>query len=217
MRVLFVGAHPDDIEIGSAVLAKRLLSLNFDVRYLILSDEDIRYVERREEALEAAIATGVSVENIVFAGLVDGYISVSKDSVSKCRSIFRDWDWYPDLVVGHSASDSHQDHRNAHFLMRAVFRKMVYLSYSIFLSANSTFSPSYLLPATVEEFQTKYRILQYFHSQSERIDFRSLERWERYLGSMCSARCEAYEVILDHDSSDLFNDYIDSIGLIRIL
>lgn len=78
---LFIGAHPDDIEVGAGATVAKLISMGKKVSFLICTDgrygtekEDISLDDlvkiRREEALVSAKMLGVS--NVYFLGFSDG-------------------------------------------------------------------------------------------------------------------------------------------------
>jgi LmbE family N-acetylglucosaminyl deacetylase len=66
---LFVGAHPDDIELGAGATAARLSAQNWIVWFLVLTSEaDENVAELRKlEAAKAAITLGVDPCRLLFA------------------------------------------------------------------------------------------------------------------------------------------------------
>ncbi|MBR6571072.1 MAG: PIG-L family deacetylase, partial [Clostridia bacterium] len=80
-RFLFVGPHPDDIEIGAGATAARLAKAGKQVCFLICTDGrygdgqtglrgDALAAERRQEAIRSAAVLGVS--DVRFLNLSDG-------------------------------------------------------------------------------------------------------------------------------------------------
>ena len=83
-RYLFIGPHPDDIEIGAGATAAKLAAEGKDVAFLICTDGrygdgatalrgDELAEERRREAIASAKMLGVT--DVRFIGLCDGAAS----------------------------------------------------------------------------------------------------------------------------------------------
>jgi LmbE family N-acetylglucosaminyl deacetylase len=110
-RVLAIGAHPDDVEIGCGG-ALALHRMNGDpVSILTLSvgacggDAIVRKAE--------AIAAAEIINARIFLGdLVDTKISEGAETIQLIVDAIKEVD--PTHVYTHSARDAHQDHRNVH-------------------------------------------------------------------------------------------------------
>jgi LmbE family N-acetylglucosaminyl deacetylase len=129
LRLLCVGAHPDDIEIGAGGLILELAASGAleTATWLVLTGTGPRIEEARAGA--ASFAAPV-VPEVRVAGLRDGYLpdawAAAKDAVEAVR---RDLD--PDLVLTHRSDDAHQDHRIASELAWTAFRDHLVLEYEI--------------------------------------------------------------------------------------
>jgi LmbE family N-acetylglucosaminyl deacetylase len=129
LRLLCIGAHPDDVEIGAGGLILDLAAAGALERatWLVLTGAG----DRAEEARRAATAFAAPVvPEVRLAGLRDGYLpdgwGGAKDAVEAVR---RDLD--PDLVLTHRRDDAHQDHRVASELAWTAFRDHLVLEYEI--------------------------------------------------------------------------------------
>jgi LmbE family N-acetylglucosaminyl deacetylase len=129
LRLLCIGAHPDDIEIGAGGLILDLAQRGAlaGATWLVLTGAG----ERAEEARRAAASFAAPLApEVRLAGLRDGYLpdawGAAKDAVEAMR---RDLD--PDLVLTHRADDAHQDHRVASELAWTAFRDHLILEYEI--------------------------------------------------------------------------------------
>ena len=201
MQILFVGAHSDDIEIGCWSLVRKCVLSDYDVRFLILSDEDsmAHFTRRRSEARRSVRRFGMPDDSVEFLGMADGFINCDRTSVSACRS--RCANMSPDVVVVHSNRDGHQDHRAANAIVRSTFRKRVILSYSVFCSGESLFQPSILNYLTkIDEIEKKAHLCT-FESQLFRLNLEDLESWEMKVGEGAGRRAEGFEVMLQAGSS----------------
>lgn len=120
---LFIGPHPDDIEIGAGATVKKLVELGKKVTYLICLDGrfgdgasngvkgDDLAVLRKKESLASAKLLGV--DNVQFLDLRDGagysYDELMQKMAVKIGEIKPDIIFAPD---SRSKSESHLDHIN---------------------------------------------------------------------------------------------------------
>lgn len=196
MRILAVGAHPDDIELGAGALITKARELRHQVSFLILTDEGERGPQRRAESVRAAAALGVAERDVLFAGFRDGHLRADGESVSKVRHLTNLHGLHPDVLVTHTQADSHNDHVEANRLTHAAFRNTAFLHYSIHISSEiDRFSPRVFIRLTPERLSRKDRALSCFPSQQPRISRLELAKYEAKLGQLARLeRAEAFEV-----------------------
>jgi LmbE family N-acetylglucosaminyl deacetylase len=129
LSVLAVGAHPDDIEIaaGGALLSFAERRPGLRVRYVVLTGTPERQQEARAAA--AAFTPGADLA-IELHDLPDGRLPAVwgqvKEVLEGVARSFR-----PDLILGPSPGDAHQDHRTVGEIVSTAFRDQVYLAYEI--------------------------------------------------------------------------------------
>lgn len=129
---LFVGPHPDDIEIGAGATIARLVSLGKRVNFLICLDgrfgldyapegttpDELAKI-RKEESLKAAASLGVS--DVRFLDLSDGGLYDPKDLYDRMAKavgeIKPDIMFAPDPCV---SSECHADHLNVGEAVRRI-------------------------------------------------------------------------------------------------
>lgn len=127
--VVFIGAHPDDIEIGAGGLMLALAAANptLTAYYTVLTGTPVRQQEAR--AAVEAFLPGVDV-TVALHGLPDGRLpghwSTVKDALQEAARLTD-----PDLVVCPSPDDAHQDHRLLGELTPTAFRSQLVLHYEI--------------------------------------------------------------------------------------
>lgn len=196
LRLLAVGAHPDDIEIGAAALISKAVSLGIQTHFLVLTDDDGGGGTRRAEATQAAEALGLAADHVLFAGLRDGRLRAESRSVSRVRKLVSEHGLTPTLVVTHSTADSHNDHVEANRIAHAAFRQCVFLHYSVHLSREQQpFAPRIFVEVSAEKLEKKSRALARHDSQRARLDRRDLAAYEASLGKLARLdRCEAFEI-----------------------
>lgn len=196
MRILFVGAHPDDIEIGAGALAARLIRDGEDVRFLVLTTHPSDGAKREEEARASAAVLGLPPTALLFARFPDGQLSAYAPEVSSVRSLFLKDDWQPQVVIAHTSQDSHNDHVSANSVARAAFRSAVLLFYSVHVSAElHGFTPQFYCSVNGELAAIKSRALSEHRSQRFTIERSDLLSYEVERAQPTSLpRVEAFEV-----------------------
>lgn len=114
MKVLAIGAHPDDVELGCGGF---LLSLkdeyNARIGLIICSSGALKTkaaVRLQEQKRAADILGAEIVKNLKRA---DGYIASDASLVLDVEEVIKSFD--PSLILTHGFDDSHQDHRNTSF------------------------------------------------------------------------------------------------------
>lgn len=114
-RVIVIGAHPDDCDIGAAGMAAKMVSLGHKVKFLSVTNGDAGHQDmagaplarrRRAEAQESARRTGVEYEVL---DNHDGELVPSVDV--RMQIIRRIRQWNADVVIAPRPNDYHPDHR----------------------------------------------------------------------------------------------------------
>jgi LmbE family N-acetylglucosaminyl deacetylase len=155
--VLAVGAHPDDIEIGSGGTLLNLAATQPDLqlRYVVLTGATHRQLESRAAA--HAFVPGADV-TIDLLDLPEGRLPAAweevKDALERVRQSCS-----PDLILAPSAADAHQDHRTIGEIMPTVFRDHLCLSYEIPKWDGDIARPSVYIPMSAEVARRKVELL----------------------------------------------------------
>jgi LmbE family N-acetylglucosaminyl deacetylase len=198
MKLVAIGAHPDDIELGCAALIKKVTELQLAEVYLIVLTDDGKPKLRRREALNGARSMGVPKHRVLFAGMRDGQLRVSGQSVERIRQITSEWGIAPDVVITHTEADSHNDHVEANRIAHAALRKCVFLHFSIHLSAElDRFEPRLFIDLGQDSLESKAAAIACHGSQESRLEKVDLTLHEQTLGHSAGLkRVEAFEVRL---------------------
>lgn len=124
MKVLFIGAHADDIELMGGGVAQKYLERGHQVRFLVLTDgrgghhmmgpEEIRQ-RRKQETQAVAALTGIQYDVWPMA---DGELVADLDTRKKLTAYVREY--APDIVFCHQPNEYHPDHRAAGTLLQDV-------------------------------------------------------------------------------------------------
>ncbi len=157
LSLLAVGAHPDDIEIGAGGL---LLGLSERrprpvVRYVVLTGTSERHLEARAAAEAFLPTTELTVD---LHDLPEGRLpAVWGDVKDILEGAARDCS--PDLIVGPSRVDAHQDHRTIGEIVPTVFRDALSLAYEIPKWDGDLGRPSMYLPMSSGTARRKVELL----------------------------------------------------------
>ncbi len=110
MNILAIGAHPDDIEFGCGGTLIKYALKGHDVYLLVLTEggRGGDSAERRREQ-EAAVKV-LGAQQLFWGGYQDTEVSLDRDLIQKVEEILHRI--RPDLILVHSADDTHQDHRH---------------------------------------------------------------------------------------------------------
>ncbi len=110
MRVLAVGAHPDDLEYSCGGTLIRHAQKGDEVYLLIATDgqQGGDTEVRRKEQMEAARIIGA--KEVFWAGYPDTRFICDRTSINVVEEVIKKVK--PDTVYTHFADDTHQDHRN---------------------------------------------------------------------------------------------------------
>jgi LmbE family N-acetylglucosaminyl deacetylase len=164
-RVLAIGAHSDDLEIGcgGTMLALARANPGLTVDWVVLAADGARADEARRSAevlLSDAGACSVEVHDFR-----DGYLPHTaadvKDAFEDLKARVE-----PDLVLTHTRDDLHQDHRLVCELTWNTFRDHLILEYEIPKWDGDVGRPNLYVPLEEPQVQEKLDLLAgHFDSQ----------------------------------------------------
>lgn len=129
-RLLCLGAHSDDIEIGAGATISRILRENPDVTvtWCVLSGDDIRQEEARRGAQH--MLGEPSRHSLLLQRFTDAYFPEERQKIKQFyERALKSVD--PDLILTHSRTDAHQDHRVVNELTWNTFRAHQIWEYEI--------------------------------------------------------------------------------------
>jgi LmbE family N-acetylglucosaminyl deacetylase len=130
LRVLAIGAHPDDAEIGCGGTILKLVrdgSVSAAC-WVVLTGESARAEEARVSA--EAMLEGAPETLILQRGFRDGFLPYEGAEV---KAFFEEIkrEFSPDVILTHQRNDLHQDHRTACELTWNTFRDHFILEYEV--------------------------------------------------------------------------------------
>jgi len=163
LRVLCLGAHSDDIEIGCGGTALQLAASGAEVHWAVFSGTPARAEEARRSA-RRFLGSGAD-RRLILHAFRDGYFPVQLGEVKEaCEEVAARV--RPDVVLTHFREDRHQDHRVLSDLAWNTFRRHLILEYEIPKWDGDLGRPNLYLPLSAAETRRKVRLLmEVFASQ----------------------------------------------------
>ena len=131
LKLLCLGAHSDDIEIGAggAVLTWLASGARLDVLWCVLSAQGARAAEAQASAED--VLRNAASRQIALGAFRDSYLPYEGLAAKEWLEQQRARMPAPDIVLTHRADDAHQDHRFVNELTWSLFRDSLILEYEI--------------------------------------------------------------------------------------
>jgi LmbE family N-acetylglucosaminyl deacetylase len=171
-RVLFLGAHPDDIELGCGALLHHIIKQT-DVLCVTLSDNqknpDLENV--KAEHYQAMAVLGVPEDQIIFGPFITRVFPDARQEILEYFLSLRK-DFQPDLIFVHSKQDVHQDHLTMTEEALRAFRGITVLGFDVVRSSYGFF-PHFLVEVTEEDVNKKIEALSKYETYRDRYYFNS--------------------------------------------
>jgi LmbE family N-acetylglucosaminyl deacetylase len=189
LRILCLGAHCDDIEIGCGGTVLRLLAERpgSTVRWVAFASNPAREAEARAGA--SSFLEQAADRQVVIHKFRDGYLPFHgievKDAFEAGKNDFR-----PDLILTHHRHDRHQDHRMVAELTWNTYRDHLILEYEIPKYEGDLGLPNLYLPLAEPVARRKIElILRSYPTQAGKRWFRpeTFEAVLRLRGIECNA------------------------------
>jgi LmbE family N-acetylglucosaminyl deacetylase len=158
LRLLCLGAHSDDLEIGCGGTVLRLLAEHpgAQVTWVVLSAVGPREAEARSSA--ERLLTGAGARDIVLRDFRDGFLPYVGGAVKEFFEELKQ-KVAPDLVLTHTSHDMHQDHRLVWELTWNTFRDHLILEYEVVKYDGDLGTPNLFVPLSDATARAKVRHL----------------------------------------------------------
>lgn len=171
-KVLFLGAHPDDIELGCGALLHHMVKQT-DFLCATLSDNqtnpDLQNV--KNEHFDSMAVLGVPKEKIILGPFTTRVFPDSRQEILEYFLGLRR-DFKPDLIFVHSKQDVHQDHLTMTDEALRAFRGITVLGFDVVRSSYGFF-PHFLVEVTEEDVNKKIEALACYKTYRDRYYFNS--------------------------------------------
>jgi LmbE family N-acetylglucosaminyl deacetylase len=168
LKILCLGAHSDDIEIGcgGTILQRLSLCPNLDIVWVVFSSGRQREREARESA--ALFLKSAKRQKVVVKNFRNGFFPYEG---AKIKEFFEEMKDHvdPDVIFTHYRNDRHQDHRTISDLTWNTWRHHLILEYEIPKYDGDLGSPNCFVPLSQQVCDRKIRyICDVFQTQSSK-------------------------------------------------
>jgi len=189
LRLLCIGAHSDDIEIGLGGTILQLIESGskLSVHWCVASARGQRSGEA--EASARAFLQGVPDRRIELANFDDSHFPAQSRAIKEWLARIRS-ECTPDIVFTHSRDDAHQDHRQLCELTWNLFRDHLILEYEIPKWDGDLGRPNLYMPLSGKTLERKIALLmEHFATQRSKdwFDAETFTGIARLRGMECRA------------------------------
>ncbi len=171
-NILFLGAHPDDIELGCGALLHHIANQT-DVLCVTLSDNqknpDLKNVV--DEHFQSMRVLGVPKEKIQIGPFATRVFPDARQEILEYFLKLRK-DFKPDLIFVHSKQDIHQDHNVMTEEALRAYRGITVLGFDVVRSSYGFF-PHFIVGVTETDVNKKIEALSQYATYREKYYFNS--------------------------------------------
>lgn len=169
-RICFIGAHPDDIELGAGALIAQIAS-KADIRCVTLSDNQKNPELKNlvEEHFLSMAVLGVPKEKVILGQFETRRFPHARQEILEYM-IKLNREFNPDIVFVHTRADIHQDHGTVTEEALRAFRGTTLLGFDVIRSSYGFF-PSFLVEVNEDEVQKKINSLREYKTYKSRYYF----------------------------------------------
>jgi len=169
-RVLFLGAHPDDIELGCGALIHHIHALS-DLMCVTLSDNQKNPLLKNvvNEHYRSMALLGVPKEKVFLGKFTTRIFHDSRQEILEYFLKLRK-DFNPDIIFVHSKQDIHQDHNTMTDEALRAFRGITVLGFDVVRSSYGFF-PHFLVEVSQEDVKAKLRALSQYKTYHDKYYF----------------------------------------------
>jgi LmbE family N-acetylglucosaminyl deacetylase len=171
-RLLVIGAHSDDIEIGCGGTILKLVEQGAisAICWVVLSGNGERGAEAESSA--HALLNGAVDKRVIVRDFKDGFFPYDGGEIKAFFETLKE-EISPDIILTHQRQDLHQDHRVSSELTWNTFRDHLILEYEVPKYDGDMGSPNLFVPLDDDVCRQKVaHLLDHFASQRDKRWFR---------------------------------------------
>jgi LmbE family N-acetylglucosaminyl deacetylase len=193
VKVLAIGAHPDDIELGCAGALLRHIAAGDEVTMLVMTPGEMGPQGLTSRVREQEAASAIIGAQLIWGTFEDGSIPSGRDAVSLVDEIVTRTG--ADVIYAHAPNDTHQDHVATSLAALASGRRIARV---LFYQSPSTtsFNPTVFVDVerTLGDKLASLRAHWSQVMQCPMVDLDAVEAGARYWGSRAKVfYAEAFE------------------------
>jgi LmbE family N-acetylglucosaminyl deacetylase len=169
-RVFFIGAHPDDIEIGAGALIAHIVE-QADVLCITLSDnqQNPALTKVVEEHHRSMAVLGVPAQNVIVGKFETRRFPHFRQEILEYLIELKNR-YQPEIVFTHTRADIHQDHAAATEECLRAFRGTTVLGFDV-LRSSYGFFPNFLVEVTEKDVEAKVNALAEYKTYASKYYF----------------------------------------------
>ena len=169
-KVCFIGAHPDDIEIGCGALIAHIASQT-EVKCVTLSDNQKNPLLKNvvKEHYNSMAVLGVPKDNVIVGQFETRCFPDQRQEILEYM-INLNKEFRPEIVFVHTKADIHQDHATVTGEALRAFRGTTVMGFDVIRSSYGFF-PSFLVEVTEEDVEKKIAAMKEYHTYKDKYYF----------------------------------------------
>ncbi len=169
-RVCFIGAHPDDIEIGCGALLAHIASMT-EIKCITLSDNQKNPLLNNvvQEHYASMATLGIPRENVVVGQFETRRFPQARQEILEYLIEINNT-FHPEIVFVHTKADIHQDHATVTEESLRAFRGTTMLGFDVIRSTYGFF-PNFLVEVTEVDVERKIAALGQYHTYDQKYYF----------------------------------------------
>ena len=170
-RILFLGAHPDDIELGCGALIAHIAKKT-EIHCITLSDNKINPSLRNllDEHFQSLKVLGVPRERIIIGNFETRRFPQARQEILEYL-IELNRKIEPDIVFVHTQADLHQDHATVTLETLRAFRGTSIFGYDVIRSSYGFF-PTFLAEVEEKDVELKLKALAEYDTYNNKYYFK---------------------------------------------
>jgi len=171
-KVCFIGAHPDDIELGCGAFISNING-KADILSVTLSDNQKNPALEHlvEEHFRSMAILGVSRDHVRLEAFVTRRFPELRQEILEYLYQLNS-EYHPDIVFTHTRSDIHQDHQQTTEEVLRAFRGTTVLGFDA-LRSSYGFFPHFLAEVSEADVERKVQALAQYTTYNEKYYFDS--------------------------------------------
>ncbi len=169
-KVLFIGAHPDDIELGAGALIHHILPI-CDVTCVTLSDNQKNPLLKNvlSEHYKSMEVLGVPRKNVIVKTFETRLMPEHRQEILEYFLELRK-EIQPDIIFTHTEKDIHQDHNAMTREALRAYRGITVLGFDVVRSSHGFF-PNFFVEVNEEDVNKKIAALMQYKTYQDKYYF----------------------------------------------
>ncbi len=169
-KILFIGAHPDDIELGAGALIHHLAP-HCEITCVTLSDNQKNPLLKNvpNEHYQSMAVLGIPREKVILEKFETRRMPKDRQEILEYLLKLRK-EIQPDLIFTHTEKDIHQDHNAITREALRAYRGITVLGFDVVRSSHGFF-PNFLIGVNEQDVKAKLNALAKYKTYQDRYYF----------------------------------------------